>query len=346
MTFWNNLFASKEMILGLSPMDGVTDAPFRYMVAKYGGREFSNNKFSNSQIRTGVDIIFTEFVSVDALHFAQGERRERLLKTFLKVEDVGALDHKPYQVAQVFGNKPELFAEAAELIEKLGFDGIDINMGCPAHKVEENGSGAGLIRTPQTAQEIVKATKAATKLPVSVKTRIGVDSVVVEEWMEALMEVTPANISVHGRTLKQMYMGSADWEAIGRAAEIVHKHGGHILGNGDVMSIEEAQSRVEEYGVDGVLIGRAAEGNPAVFQGMSEPSTLQRMEWIKEHSQIYEKIFPENFVPMRKHLAWYCKGFPGAVELRMALMRTSSALEVQKILKDFFSHADRGNELI
>lgn len=363
-------------VVGLSPMDGVTDAAMRYMTAKYGGP----------------DIVFTEFVSVDALHHATGERRERLLKTFMRVKDVDKYSSAPviqysseskenrktekreykirgpYEIAQVFGNIPELFEEAAELVESLGFDGIDINMGCPAHKVEENGSGAGLIRTPQVAQEIIRRVKAATKLPVSVKTRIGVDKIVVEEWMETLMEMKPANISLHGRTLKQLYQGSADWEAIGRAAEVVHKHGGHILGNGDVLSLSDGTDKVSRYGVDGFLIGRAAEGNPRIFlQGSvpckfcgeqgTEPCIHKRMVWMVEHAKIFEKIFKysgnpvsqfssesqengntgtlenhKSFMPMRKHLAWYCKGFPGAVEIRSKLMLANSASEVEQIV--------------
>lgn len=308
--FWDDLLARNKPIIGLSPMDGVTDAAMRYMSAKYGKP----------------DVIFSEFVSVDALHYATGERRERLLKTFIYDEI-----ERPI-VAQVFGSKPEIFAEAAILIEKLGFDGIDINMGCPAHKVEENGSGAGLIRTPALAQEIIRTVKANTQLPVSVKTRIGVDRDVAEEWMEQLMEVKPAMISLHGRTLKQLYQGLADWEAIARAAKVVHKHGGHILGNGDIESIESGKSKVIKYGVDGVLIGRAAEGNPEVFIGNNEPTKEQRLAWMVEHAKKFEELF-DNFMPVRKHLAWYCKGFPGASELRAKLVRASSAQEVDDILQ-------------
>lgn len=343
MNFWDQLYSQGRPVVGLSPMDGVTDAPMRYMTAKYGRP----------------DILLTEFVSVDALHFAAGERRERLLKTFIKarnVEDlhsrsVGSLhsgsvgaERWPYEVAQVFGRTPDYFKEAAELVESLGFDGIDINMGCPAHKVEENGSGAGLIRTPELAQAIVKAVKGATKLPVSVKTRIGVDREVVEEWMATLMEVGPANISLHGRTLRQLYQGSADWEAIGRAAEVVHEYGGHILGNGDVLSLADGMAKVEQYGVDGFLIGRAAEGNPGIFMGVAEPSHEQRLAWMLEHALMFERINKPTdqqtndnkwFMPMRKHLAWYCKGFPGAVEIRSKLMQTNSANEVEAVLHIF-----------
>jgi len=347
MSFWDELFASKKMVIGLSPMDGVTDVAMRYMSAKYGRP----------------DILITEFVSVDALHYATNDptlpsaskgrgRRERLLRTFIRAQDVAPLQKRPYEIAQVFGHTPELFAEAAELVESLGFDGIDINMGCPMHKVEDQGSGAGLIRTPKLAQEIIQTVKAHTKLPVSVKTRIGVDRVVVEEWMEQLMEAEPANISLHGRTLRQLYQGSADWEAIGRAAEVVHKHGGHILGNGDIESVSDLKLKAEKYKVDGGLIGRAAEGNPGIFLSSVEPSKEQRLVWMVEHARLYERIFKEEnayppsldelrkgtrqerwFLPVRKHLAWYCKGFEGAVEMRSKLMMTNSAEEVEKIVE-------------
>jgi len=346
MSFWDDLYSNNEPVIGMSPMDGVTDAPFRYMVAKFGRP----------------DVIFTEFVSVDGLHFAEGAKKERMLKEFVKAGDLiksepsesskSSESGLPFEIAQVFGNKPEFFVEAARLIESLGFDGIDINMGCPAKNVSENGCGAGLIKTPKLAQEIILATKAATKLPVSVKTRIGVSSASeMEEWIEALCEVRPANISLHGRTLKQLYQGSADWEAIGRAAEIVHKNGLHILGNGDVTSLSEAKDKVERYGVDGVLIGRAAEGNPGIFLSDSKSRELseagdmeQRLAWAVEHAQVYENVFkPQNpspddvrwFLPMRKHMAWYAHGFPGAAELRTKLMKTTSAAEVEEIITGF-----------
>lgn len=383
MSFWDDLYSRDRPVIGMSPMDGVTDAPFRYMVAKYGSRKFSNLKFSNSQIG-GVDVIFTEFVSVDGLHYAEGVKRERMLKGFVRVRELVDLSPEQFcsphsylaspeetlraenylvqqispinptktffEVAQVFGNKPEFFVEAARLIESLGFDGIDINMGCPAKNVSENGCGAGLIRTPKLAQEIVLATMSATKLPVSVKTRIGVSNAdEMAEWIEALCEVRPANISLHGRTLKQLYQGSADWEAIGRAAEIVHKNGLHILGNGDIESVESGKLKVIKHGVDGVLIGRAAEGNPGIFNSQisnhkfsnEEDGRAQKLAWAVEHAQVYERVFkPKNptpedvrwFLPMRKHLAWYAHGFQGASELRTKLMKTVNASEVERVI--------------
>lgn len=324
------------MKLALSPMDGVTDAAMRYMVAKYGRPDY----------------LLTEFVSVDALHYASGDRRNRLLRTFVKASDVGPLDYKPYEIAQVFGHTPEYFREAAKLIESLGFDGIDINMGCPMHKVEDQGSGAGLIRTPELAKEIVLAVRESTRLPVSVKTRIGVDSDIAEEWMEHLMQVHPVMISLHGRTLRQLYAGQADWEAIGRAAKVVHAHHGVILGNGDITGLDDAIEKVAKYDLDGVLIGRSAEGNPGIFSQSQiinsqilklEPTKEQRLAWMVEHAQVFEKIFkPEIeiegdvrwFMPMRKHLAWYCKGFEGAVEVRSKLMLTNNVQDVMDNVKD------------
>lgn len=372
MTFWNDLFESKKMVLGLSPMDGVTDVAMRYMTAKYGSP----------------DVLFTEFVSVDALTHAKEEKSvERIMRAFLRAQDLGELENPPYEIAQMFGHTPELFYQAAVMIATLGFDGMDINMGCPMHKVEDQGSGAGLIRTPEIAKEIIRQSKqgmtdwAAGKvtlddlkmsdtiknwvrehaktrkniepLPISVKTRIGVDKDVSEWWMEQLMEVDPANISLHGRTLRQLYQGRADWDSIARAAAVVHKYGGHILGNGDVEGIVDARRKTLEYSVDGVLIGRAAEGNPRIFLGGEEPSKEQKFFWMLEHARVFEEVFVEkddrsmsghailrhdplkSYMPMRKHLAWYCKGFPGAVELRIKLMQANSAEEVEKLLLSY-----------
>lgn len=335
--FWANL---DSPVVGLSPMDGVTDAPFRYMVAKYGHPS----------------VIFTEFVSVDGMKHGG----ERVFYPFIYDEI-----ERPV-VAQVFGNDPRLFYQAAVIVAALGFDGMDINMGCPAKKVESRGAGAGLIRDEETALEIIRQSRIGIReyvegdvkvddldiareakdwvlrrkfdekrlIPVSVKTRIGVDRDVSEWWMSVLMEERPAIISLHGRTLKQLYQGMADWEAIARASEVVHKMGGYILGNGDIKDMDQARDRIEQFGVDGVLIGRGAQGNPGLFAGI-KPDVDEIMVWIVEHSRKYEEIFPgDKFVPIRKHLAWYPKGFEGASELRGRLVRSESAREVEQIISD------------
>ena len=279
MTFWNSL---PTPVIGLSPMDGVTDSVFRLMTARQGKP----------------DVIFTEFTHVhdvcrgpefllDSLHYHEAER--------------------PI-VAQLYGKDPELFYQAAHVVCELGFDGLDINMGCPSRNVASSGSGAGLIRTPDLAHAIIRAArqgiadwtaghtletaglKAArvdivnqlnarrnhapapirSTIPLSVKTRLGYDEVIVERWIEHLLLESPAVISLHGRTLQQMYKGEADWAAIGRAAQLIRGSGTLLFGNGDVQSLRELVRRVTETGVDGVLVGRAALGAPWFFHGKEE----------------------------------------------------------------------------
>jgi len=336
--FWGEM---EKPVIGLAPMDGVTDAPFRYMVAKYGKPSLQ----------------MTEFTNVEGL--ARGA--VKMLQAFIYDEI-----ERPI-VAQIYGTEPDSYYKAAVMLARMGFDGIDINMGCPATKVAKSGSGAGLIRTPELAKELVRMTKKGVKdwaegisleeagvhpaiiaaveemyptesaraeIPVSVKTRIGYDTIVAEDWMKHLLEVEPANITLHGRTLRQMYLGEANWEVIGKACRVVRESGLDVgfLGNGDVSSLEIALDRVRDFGVDGVLVGRAAFGNPWLFSGRV-PSHEECMAAAVEHSRLFEKMLPRvPFVMMRKHLGWYCKGFDGAKEMRVKLMNVESAGEVEEIL--------------
>ncbi len=170
------------------------------------------------------------------------------------------------------------------------------------------------------------------KIPVSVKTRIGYDEIVIEKWVTHLAQHDIENISLHGRTLKQMYAGFADWDAIARGAKIIHQAGKFVTGNGDVHSRKEALERVEKYGVDGVLIGRACFGNPWVFTD-HEATLTERTELAIHHCQEFENRFgTEHFFVMRKHLGWYIKGHPQASAIRTRLMLTNSTQEVQNIL--------------
>ncbi|MFA5829552.1 MAG: tRNA-dihydrouridine synthase [Candidatus Gracilibacteria bacterium] len=383
--FWSKL---AKPIIGLAPMDGVTDAPFRYITAKYGHP----------------DVMITEFTSVEGI--AAGGIPPLRAFIYDKIE-------RPI-VAQLFGIDEKAYYKAAVMLCELGFDGIDINMGCPAKNIASKGSGASLILNPKLAQKIIKQTKKGAAdwanglnledvglpentvkhiremqkqnlcgksgtvghkaaasahakkspttirklLPISVKTRIGYDKIVIEDWIKYLLEEKPANISLHGRTLKQMYTGLANWDAIAIAAKIVHEHNqAHaksrefvkttILGNGDVKSVEEAHQKAKQYGVDGVLIGRAAFGNPWIFRAPAKPKNSPSIEspapytpTIKEklkvaieHAHIHEKIFGEKLFPvMRKHLSWYCRGFTGASEVRQRLMQANNSQEVEEIL--------------
>jgi tRNA-dihydrouridine synthase len=323
-------------------MDGVTDAAFRTVTARIGKP----------------DLIVTEFTSAEGISAGA----LRLLDDFEYSEI-----ERPV-VAQLFGADPAAFFTASVVASALGFDGIDINMGCPAKNVTQHGAGAALIRDPARALEIVRQSKAGTRawnesrniddfdvsapikaeiarrralltslpdseeLPVSVKTRIGYDSVVIGPWTSELLTSEPAALTVHGRTLKQLYGGQADWEAIREAASLIRQTETKALGNGDVPSRAAALEKCAEYGVDGVLIGRATFGNPWLF--IEHEATLtERLQMALEHSRIFAGIFPpQAFVRMRKHLLDYIKGFEGAKEIRIKLMKVSSLEEVEAIL--------------
>ena len=363
MNFWQKI---DKPIIGLSPMDGVTDASFRFITAKYGGP----------------DVTFTEFVNVETAFFAP--------QTFIK-----DLTYDPIErpvVAQIYGHTPEMFYKVAHIVCELGFDGLDINMGCPAKKVAAKGSGAALIRTPELARTIIQSARQGIQdwrdgqtladigidpefrtridlakrlrereetavgrcwIPLSVKTRIGYDCVVVEEWMQTLLAENLAAITLHGRTLKQGYKGDADWEAIGRAVEIAKNSATLILGNGDLKHMDAVCRRVRETGVDGVLFGRAAQGNPWIFRAKDRVKqalrsavdvTIQapsigleeRFRVLIEHSRHFEEHgMIRSFVGMRKHLAWYCCGSPGAAELRAQMVRVSHIEEVVQCLRAY-----------
>jgi len=342
--FWNQLSGP---VIGLSPMDDVTDHPYRHIQKKYGNP----------------DVIYTEFTSVEGVcHGAQ-----RLLKDFMFDES-----QRPV-VAQIYGTTPEYFRQTAIVLCELGFDGIDINMGCPAKNVAHSGAGAGLIRTPELAQKIIQATKDGVTdwvhgqstrdcsslipeiiatvekrhialpakyqtrrlIPISVKTRIGYDKEEVTDWIPKILEMDVVALALHGRTLKQRYMGEASWEAIGKAAELCHSTPTLLLGNGDITSLADAHEKIKTYALDGALIGRASWGNPFVFSSEKRVDSPTLFEIAVEHAQLYEDSFSAEeryiFLPMRKHLGWYTKGIANASEVRAALFTTNTAAEVREI---------------
>lgn len=349
-------------------MDGVTDVAFRHIMATHGQP----------------DVVFTEFTNVhDICH---GSR--------MGWEPLRYSECERPVVAQIYGKDPALFYKAAHVIGELGFDGLDINMGCPSKNVANSGSGAGLIRTPELALEIMASTKqgltdwangqtleelgikkAAVEqasernanrwlgkeppprkvIPLTVKTRLGYDSVVINEWSDCLAQGKPEVISIHGRTLEQMYRGEADWEAIASAAQVIKRHGILVLGNGDIRSLNEGVKRIQSSSVDGILIGRGAQGNPWIFQGkdlirqatqnqnppsISEPSIPleTRFQMMINHATLFES-FNETprFPRMRKHLGWYCSGFPYAAVMRSNMVKTNNSQDVQRLVDEYMS---------
>ncbi|MCH7589431.1 tRNA-dihydrouridine synthase [PVC group bacterium] len=311
--FWNRL---KKPIFAMAPMADVTDAPFRRIIAKYGKP----------------DILFTEFVSTDGLC---SPGKEKLLRDLIYSEE-----ERPI-VAQIFGKNPEKFYETAKLIHALGFDGVDINMGCPDRRVCRSGAGASLIENPALAKEIIIATQEGSNgLPVSVKTRMGYHKNELETWVQNLLETQPAAITIHLRTKKDMSKVDARWDEIVLAVALAKDEETLIIGNGDIQNLKEARDMVEKTGVDGVMLGRAIFGNPWLFNPdvkVENISFEEKMKVLLEHAAVYEEVFQgkKKFAVMRKHFKAYVAGFPGSKELRGALEKTNSFKEVKNIIADF-----------
>lgn len=320
-------------------MADVTDAACRAMFARYGKP----------------DAMFTEFVSTDGLCSAG---RQNLLRELIYHES-----ERPI-VAQIWGRNPEHFYQSAKLIEKLGFDGIDINLGCPQKKEMTQKTCAALIAEPKLVGKIIAETKRGAKgLPVSVKTRLGIRNIDTEKWVGKLLRFQPAAITLHARTAKEMSKVPAHWEEIAKAVKLRNRRKSEtlILGNGDVKSLEEAAARVAETGCDGVMIGRGAFGNPWFFAPLlqkptrdirrsptdsdeggyqaSSPSLKQRLVVMAEHAKLFERIFKtsKNFAVMRKHFKAYASGFEGAAGLRVKLMESDSSRDVERMVYDFLS---------
>ena len=315
--FWGEL---KRPILALSPMDDITDAACRRLVATCGRP----------------DVMLTEFVSVNGLC---SPGRKRLLED-LRYDEI----ERPV-VAQLFGTNPELFRRSAELVVELGFDGVDINMGCPVKAVCNTGAGSSLINEPELAIDIVQATiEGAGKLPVSVKTRIGYNKIQTEEWASHLLSANPAALTFHLRTRKEQSKVPAHWEEMPKIVALAAGTGVLILGNGDIMSIAEAEEISAKTGCDGVMMGRAIFGNPWLFnreRAIEDVTVEERLDTMLEHCRLYEEVFGDNkkFLVMRKHLMAYASGFPGAKELRVSFERVFTAADVVAAVKDFRSRS-------
>jgi len=308
--FWEKL---KRPIMAQAPMSGVTDGAFRLMLLKYGRP----------------DVFWTEFISVAALNSPKG--RKYCLDT-LKFN----LKEKPI-VAQIFGGEPAQFEKAAKEIAKMGFDGIDINMGCPDRDIEKQGAGSMLIKNPELAKEIIRATKrGAGNIPVSVKTRIGYNKNEISTWIKTILQENVAVLTVHFRTKKEMYSGRAHWELAKEIIGLRDKYAPKtlILGNGDVKSLAEAHKLIKETGLDGVMIGRSLLGDPWFFTGKS-PTIPERLNAVVEHSKLYKG---EHFDTLKKHFHAYVKNFVGAKELREQLMKSKNIKGVKKIIQDFLKN--------
>lgn len=305
----------------LAPMAGVTDLPFRLLCREQGA-----------------GLLSMEMVSAKALSF-HNKNTQDLLKI--------AEGENPIAL-QLFGSDADLIARMAKEIEERPFDILDLNMGCPVPKVVNNGEGSALMKNPKRVEEIVAKTVKAVKKPVTVKIRKGFD----EEHVNAveiarIIEASgAAAVAVHGRTREQYYSGAADWDIIRQVKEAVSIP---VIGNGDVTSAVRAEQMMKETGCDGVMIGRAARGNPWIFRETAEylatgnmperPGRREIKEMILRHCELQLRYKGEytGIREMRKHVAWYTAGLPHSARLRGRVNEIETMEELKELLEESFS---------
>lgn len=323
--FWEKIKnENPDGIFVLAPMADVTDNPFRKLINDIGRP----------------DVFWTEFAACDGLVNKNGRKKiEKKILNFDKRQ-------KPI-IAQIFGGKPENYKIAAEICRKKGYDGIDINMGCPQRNILKQKAGSQLIQNKNLAREIFFETKKGAKdLPVSVKTRIGFNKFDID-WIKEVLSWKPAVFIIHLRTKKEMSKVPAHWELIEDIKKVKNEISPNTLlfGNGDIETLEEAKEKVKKYGIDGVMIGRGVFKNPWLFIGKNfgDFSIEEKIKVAKKHTEYFDQEFPENhegirmknFALMKKFFKIYINGFYGAKELRMDLMGAKNKKEIFEICDRF-----------
>jgi len=308
MQFWKQF---QPGFTCLAPMEGVTDIAFRQVVAK----------------AARPDIFFTEFTNVNSYNSDKG--RHNALDRFQTLPS-----EKPI-VAQIWGTKPEFFTETAQALKQLGFEAVDINMGCPDRHVVATGGGSGLIRTPELAKEIIRATKMA-GLPTSVKTRLGYSRV--EEWRDWLTNILaehPDALTVHLRTKKEMSKVTAHYELVPEIVELKNELSPEtvLIINGDIETPADGQKFIN-MGVDGIMIGRGVFHNPFCFEKTPrEHSREELLDLMRYHLDLYDKYELAPYDPLKHFYKIYINNFPGASDLRAKLMETKSTAEAREVLQ-------------
>ena len=310
----------------LAPMCGITDHIFRTLCYEQG-----------------CDLAYTEMISAMGYLCAPEQRATQELMIRGKDE--------PKLIVQLFGRDPDTVAEAARRMCLLGrFDGIDLNMGCPAKKIAPSGEGCGLMRTPDIAERMMEKTVAVSTVPVSVKMRLGYDREHVNAVLFAKMAENAGvtSVTVHGRTREQQYGGEADWEMIARVKESVKIP---VFGNGDLFTAEQAIEKQRQARTDGVMIGRGAMGNPWIFQeiramqeGRSIPTVTpdEKKRMLLRHYRMMLDTRPDPVAvrEMRKHIGWYIRGMRGAGRFRFQINTCPYAEESIRMIEDFFDETD------
>ena len=308
MQFWKQF---QPGFTCLAPMEGVTDIAFRQVVAK----------------AARPDIFFTEFTNVNSYNSDKG--RHNALDRFQTLPG-----EKPI-VAQIWGTKPDFFTETAQALKQLGFEAVDINMGCPDRHVVATGGGSGLIRTPELAKEIIRATKMA-GLPTSVKTRLGYSRV--DEWRDWLTNILtehPDALTVHLRTKKEMSKVAAHYELVPEIVALKNELSPEtvLIINGDIETPADGRKFID-MGVDGIMIGRGVFHNPFCFEKTPrEHSREELLDLMRYHLDLYDKYELAPYDPLKHFYKIYINNFPGASDLRAKLMETKSTAEAREVLQ-------------
>jgi nifR3 family TIM-barrel protein len=310
----------------LAPMAGINEAPYRAICK-----------------RLGAGLTYSEMVSAIGLHYNFENRRARELLSFAPGETPCAV--------QLYGNDPGVMAtQAARIMERYGRDIalFDINMGCPVPKVVRRGEGAGLMRTPALAADVVSAVIAAVDVPVTVKIRAGFDddSRNAPEFARAMADAGAAAVAVHGRTRAQQYRGDSDNAVIEQVKQAVDIP---VLGSGDIFSAADAVRMLHETGADGVMVARGAQGNPWIFreirslldtgEPLAPPSFDERLDMAMEHARAMVATYGDIAVPrMRKHVIWYTAGMPDAAKFRVAVNAAQSLAVMEAVTAGYRAH--------